>query len=242
MVKGIELNKDRNGIKIGFDIDGVIANYGKSIKTLLHSEKIEIGRAMKKLWPEKTDFSLTILSEEQLVKLTDSMLESVAGKKVVNAIYANRAKNQPIVDLINRLKEEGYEIVLITAFADKKITEEWLEANKVGYDQLENRAIGSEISKYKVNKIKELGVQFYIDDREETIKTIESDKELSEVTTLYYRETEEIKIDGKIITKAITAKMIAETAESIIKKLTPKTEDNLSEISRDLNPEFKNKK
>ncbi|MBZ1348486.1 MAG: hypothetical protein KYQ20_01880 [Candidatus Nealsonbacteria bacterium] len=172
-----EVNFEDQEIKIGFDIDGVIADYPAPIRKM-------IDKKIPSFFPNKKN--LRELSSYEIDKLYDFILgESPCGKEIISRIYKNRKPNKPMVALMNELREQGCEIYLITGFSDKELATKWLKKHKIeGYRGLFTRRKGGAMIEHKIEKIKELGIKLFIDNSKEIIKALPS-----EVKGVYYQET-----------------------------------------------------
>jgi uncharacterized HAD superfamily protein len=125
-------------MNIGIDIDDTISN---TFETFLpHIKKFveqDLNRKLDLNLSSRTDYYNIMekygLSEEEMnffwQKYYVTMLETVKPKKSA-------------VEIINKIKEKGNRIILITARPDeelvdtKAITEKWLDENKINYDKL----------------------------------------------------------------------------------------------------------
>ena len=147
-------------MNIGIDIDDTISN---TFETFLpYMEKYvcqDLNRKLDLNLSSRTDYYNIVekygLSEDEAkdfwIQYYIPMLESVKPK-------------QSAVEIINKIKEKGNRIVLITARIDdeivdaRAITEKWLEENKINYDKL---IINSH---NKLETAKQEDINLFIDD------------------------------------------------------------------------------
>lgn len=210
--------QEQEKIVVVFDIDGVIADY--STKTAIIKSRG--------------------LSALKMCKLYDLIFKSLNGEKIINHFYRKRIPNKNIINLISELKENGCEIVLITAFLDKKLAEEELKKHGVEYHYLFVRKEGESVIKYKIDKIKKLGAKIVVDDLKEVIDALPSG-----IKGIYYKITKK-RLKSTIITeirvavynlikeREIKIEIVTERAGEGIKK-----KRNEGIIIRKTNSEFK---
>lgn len=172
---------------VGVDIDGVLAQYPKSIIDFVNDRK---GTCFKEedisSYDIFTDMGIDTMDGRELRHLYRS-----SGEKRYIDVYPQA------VDFLKRLKEEGYVVVLLTArpydkykriFAD---TQYWLRNNGLEYDMIlwdENKGL---------RLVKEFGaenIQFFVDDVADNANDISGmgiDCYLINKTYNEYKKTEE---------------------------------------------------
>lgn len=173
-----EAERTERGLKkksVGFDIDGVIFSYPSVI------ERMRAEGVVPKFLQEflrKHNIGLKELSDEKLAKLYDFILESPRGKRVLSRIYKKARPNKEIVNLMEELQKEGHEILAVTGFPDttevlgKDIAEERFLRHNIKYDGLFTREKGDSVIEHKMRKIKELGIEVFVDDVRKIIEAL----------------------------------------------------------------------
>ncbi len=182
-------------IKIGFDIDGVIF---KSLGKGADNKIIE--------------------------KFANLIHKFQPFQKIIVHIYKNKKPNIEIIDLISKLKEDGIKIVLITGFqGDRELIVERLERFGIKYDELynfadrPNKSLNNKkgkVKRYKVDLIRELGLEFYIDNRKDIIGAI------PEGIGVHYTTNSELKdVEEKLFKRIIEIRVLWESEITEIQRI-----------------------
>ena len=159
-------------LKIGFDVDNVICRFDAAFLEYVeevHGERIN-------------------LNEIHDYDVLKKIVESYAGDMELNCLLKGDHKcllyADPVddaLDIVNSGLGEGHDIYLITARKNKSLTIEWLEWNNFRYSEI-FFAPGDE----KVYVIEELDLDFYIDDRIQTLISIKKAGLKTECVVLDY--------------------------------------------------------
>lgn len=141
-------------MNIGYDIDGVICNFGKALSEFL---KTEFGAEVDLSQVEKYDDFAEIVRSYG-IEVLDSFICSIG---------AVDAEPYEGVETINKRYNQGHKIYFITARTHEDNVLKWLYKNKIMYSDI---FFTHSHNKYKI--IKDLGLYTYIDDRIETLFSI----------------------------------------------------------------------
>jgi hypothetical protein len=138
---------------IGFDIDGVLtddSNIWREKLSEYTGKELEIEK-------KSYNFAEAFGIEEETLK--EFFVEK--GKEV----YREVKPQKEMIKLLNKLKEDGFEIHLITARPEKEVTIEWLNKYKVPHDSIN-------FKKKKGNLVKQKNIKLFIEDSEKNAKEI----------------------------------------------------------------------
>ena len=141
-------------MNIGYDVDGVICNFGKALSRFLKNEfgaEIDLNQVK-----EYCDFEKLVRSYG--INVIDSFVCSIGSLE--SEAYEG-------IETINKRYSQGHKIYLITARTHKDSALKWLYKNNVMYSDI---FFVTHEEKYKV--IKDLGLYTYIDDKIETLFSI----------------------------------------------------------------------
>lgn len=145
-------------MNIGYDIDGVICNFGKAFsKYLKDTFDVEVDANKIEKYDDFDKIGRSC-GPDTIYKFIRS------GACVLSEPY-------PGIETINKRYNQGHKIYFITARSHKDNALKWLYNNKIMYSDI--FFVSSE-NKYKV--IKDLGLYTYIDDRIETLFSICDEK------------------------------------------------------------------
>ena len=125
-------------MNIGIDIDDTISN---TFETFLPYMKEFIEQDLKR------ELNLNLSSKTDYYNIVEKYGLSKKEAKIFWMKYyipmlENVKPKQSAVEIINKLKDKGNKVILITARVDdeivdaRAITEKWLEENKINYDKL----------------------------------------------------------------------------------------------------------
>ncbi len=150
--KMIFKNKKNKSVLIS-DIDGVIFDL-PGMEGIKKIENTKLGELISKKIKKLTNLKDRAELQE---KLYHFILAQHKGEEIVNILYKKRKPNQPIIDLVNRLKENEYKVLLVTGFLNEEIIKEQLKKHKVKYDDLYVRDDRKKsMTEYKVEQISRL--------------------------------------------------------------------------------------
>ena len=147
--------------KFGFDIDGVLTNEGDNDNNIWHKTFIDhFGDKVKKV-SDSYDF-------REAYNLPDSDIIDFLNENK-EKIFSSVPPYQEAIEFLNRLKEQGHKIILITARHEefRDVTEKWLSRNNFSYDKLyhdENKA------PLALNE----NLEIFVDDHRDNVRDIKS--------------------------------------------------------------------
>ena len=147
--------------KFGFDIDGVLTNEGDNDNNIWHKTFIDhFGDKVKKV-SDSYDF-------REAYNLPDSDIIDFLNENK-EKIFSSVPPYQEAIKFLNRLKEQGHKIILITARHEefRDVTEKWLSRNNFSYDKLyhdENKA------PLALNE----NLEIFVDDHRDNVRDIKS--------------------------------------------------------------------
>ncbi len=106
-------------MKIGIDIDDTIC----STSELVHARLFKFSKDM---------------NLDSIDIMNDDFLKDQFFTSCIKEVYQNVEIKKNVVEVLNRFKEKGYEIFLITARNEtmEDITKKWLNSHNVNYDHL----------------------------------------------------------------------------------------------------------
>lgn len=172
-------------MKIGVDLDGVVYDSEHLLRANAELYDLKIkgkGLVDPSNWSIKKRHGW---SDE-----TNDSFDDIATKSLIEAPVMPLAG-----EVLRKLKEEGYEIYLITARGSKveteiKITKKVLKRDKIKYDKL----IFCKTTKLAV--CQELGVDLMIEDKPKTIEELSKNG----IKCFYFRSAELPEINNKFVT------------------------------------------
>lgn len=125
-------------MRIGIDIDGVLVDLERFV--------IDYGAKFCKENNLPINIELGSYDESKMLNLTEEQTIEFWNKYII--YYASKYQAREFAsEIVNKLKEEGHEIYIITARNDygvpreyqgkmKEIVSEWLKDNNIGYDKI----------------------------------------------------------------------------------------------------------
>ena len=125
-------------MRIGIDIDGVLVDLERFV--------IDYGTKFCKENNLPINIELGSYDESKMLNLTEEQTIEFWNKYII--YYASKYQAREFAsEIVNKLKEEGHEIYIITARNDygvpreyqgkmKEIVSEWLKDNNIGYDKI----------------------------------------------------------------------------------------------------------
>ena len=150
--------------KIGVDIDAVLTKEGRGEENIWYQEicnYFDLQEQQRNVYDFTEAFGVS--NEEVKQFMADKAHE----------IFRSLPPAPKAKQVLTKLKNQGFTIILITARNDKyrNLTLNWLEKHQIPFDQLIH-------SKHKADVCQELGVELFIDDKLENLQSIKENMEI----------------------------------------------------------------